>query len=672
MFLLIWVNLSHGKSLNMNFFEKLEELPRFYKSAILLLNDLLLIPFSLYLSCYLITGGHGLSESIPLLVFISLPVVTSVIFLKFGMYRAIVRYLGLKTMWTIGGAATVATLWLFVSTKIFYSGTVPLRVYAIFWLLSILCLGGSRFVARQIFNSLAMIRYSVDQPRSRKNVAIYGAGVTGVRLARYISAASEFAHVLYFDDDKKLFGREIDGVQVAPSIEMKHLCERHNIEEVFLAIQNAEVEARKKVIEKLLDCGVRVKTVPGFAGIVSGDVRVEELREISVDDILGRDTVLPRKELLSGCIQDKTVLVTGAGGSIGSELCRQIVMLGPKRLILFELSEFALYKIESELKSMMVNEYSIDIEIIALLGSVQQKKRLMQVMKAYNVQTVYHAAAYKHVPIVEHNPIEGVRNNIFGTVNAVFAANETGVETFVLVSTDKAVRPTNIMGATKRFAELVLQGVSQSDTKTKFCMVRFGNVLNSSGSVVPLFIRQIENKEPVTVTHPEVTRYFMTIPEAAQLVLQAGYIAMGGDVCVLDMGEPVKIIDLARKMIALSGYKEKTPSSHGDIEIKIVGLRPGEKLYEELLIGDNVTGTEHPLIMRAEESSIPWGELQKIIGELDQYCHETDVKGVRDILLKVVSGYAPECDIQDKVWLENNIRSKRQQKVIPFDSSTLA
>lgn len=650
----------------MNFFEKLEELPRFYKSAILLFNDLLLIPFSLYLSCYLITGGYGLSNSIPLEIYFTLPVVTSIIFLKFGMYRAIVRYLGLQTLWAIVGAASLATVWLLVSDVLFYADALPKRVYAIFWLLSILSLGGSRFIARQLFNSLAMVRLSGDVQCNKRRVAIYGAGVTGVRLARYISTASEFSHVLYFDDDKKLFGREIDGVEVAPSNELGELCLAHNIEEVFLAIPNADVEKRKGVIEQLLDCGVRVKTVPGFAGIVSGEVRVEELREISVDDILGRDAVLPRKELLSGCIHGKTVLVTGAGGSIGSELCRQIAMLGPKKLILFELSEFALYKIESELKSMMVHEYSIDIEIVALLGSVQQKKRLSQVMQAYDVQTVYHAAAYKHVPIVEHNPIEGVRNNIFGTLNAVVAANEAEVETFILVSTDKAVRPTNIMGATKRCAELILQGISQSDTKTKFCMVRFGNVLNSSGSVVPLFTKQLENKKPLTVTHPEVTRYFMTIPEAAQLVLQAGYIAKGGDVCVLDMGEPVKIIDLARKMIALSGYKEKTAASDGDIEIKIVGLRPGEKLYEELLIGDNVSGTEHPLIMRAEESLIPWDKLQKIISDLDQCCHETDVKGVRDILLSVVSGYDPECDIQDKVWLESNIKNKRQNRVVQF------
>lgn len=656
----------------MNLLQKLEELPRLYKSLILLLNDLFLIPVSLYLACVLATGGVELSNNISFLIYLSLATVTSLIFLKFGMYRAIVRYLGLKTMWSIGAAASLATMWLLFSTKIFKVEVLPWRVYIIFFLLSILTLGGSRFIARQLFNSLSAIRIGVGKALNKKRVAIYGAGTTGVRLARYISKVPGFVHVLYFDEDKKLFGREIDGVKVFRSLELKDLCKEHAIDEVYFAIPTAEQKKRKKILENLLDCGVRVKTVPGMAGVVSGESRVEELREISVDDILGRDTVLPRKELLSGCIQGKTVLVTGAGGSIGSELCRQIVMLGPQKLILFELSEFALYKIESELKSMMVKEYSIDIEIIALLGSVQQKKRLKQVMEAYNVQTVYHAAAYKHVPIVEHNPIEGVRNNIFGTLNAVVAANETGVETFVLVSTDKAVRPTNIMGATKRFAELVLQGISNSNTRTKFCMVRFGNVLNSSGSVVPLFTKQIENKGPVTVTHPEVTRYFMTIPEAAQLVLQAGYIAKGGDVCVLDMGDPVKIINLARKMIALSGYKEKTDASDGDIEIKIVGLRPGEKLYEELLIGDNVTGTEHPLIMRAQESSIPWEELQEIIGKLDQCCHDTDVKGVRDILLAVISGYKPECEIQDMVWLENNIRIKRQQKVIPFDSSSSA
>ncbi len=611
------------------------------------------------MACLLATGGGELSNDISLFIYLSLAVVTSLIFLKFGMYRAIVRYLGLKTMWSIGAAATLATVWLLFSTKIFNAEVLPWRVYIIFLLLAILTLGGSRFIARQLFNSLSAIRIGVGKSLNKKRVAIYGAGTTGVRLARYISKVPDFVHVIYFDEDKRLFGREIDGVKVFPTSELKALCEKHAIDEVFLAIPNAEQKKRKKILENLLDCCVRVKTVPGMAGVISGESIVEELREISVDDILGRDSVLPKKELLSGCIQNKVVLVTGAGGSIGSELCRQIVMLRPKKLILFEVSEFALYEIESELKTIMVREYSIDIEIIALLGSVQQKKRLTQVIQAYDVQTVYHAAAYKHVPIVEHNPIEGIRNNIFGTLNAVLASEEAGVETFVLVSTDKAVRPTNIMGATKRFAELVLQGISKSGTNTKFCMVRFGNVLNSSGSVVPLFARQIENKDPVTVTHPEVTRYFMTIPEAAQLVLQAGYIAKGGDVCVLDMGEPVKIIDLARKMIALSGYKEKKAYSDGDIEIKIVGLRPGEKLYEELLIGDNVTGTEHPLIMRAEELFVPWEELQIIIGKLDQSCHNIDVKGVRDILLSVVSGYDPGCDIQDKVWLENNIRTKK-------------
>ncbi|THB65936.1 MAG: polysaccharide biosynthesis protein [Gammaproteobacteria bacterium] len=643
-------------------------LPRTYKSLLFLVHDIVLLPSALFVACFLTTGGLALSQTIPWHIYYSFPFVASLFFLKFGLYRAVVRYIGYKAIVSIGSAVTIAIIWLYASTILFHNNFIPKRVFVISWLLSIVFVGGSRLLACQLIEMTEGSSKTKGGKESIKRIAIFGADSTGVRLCRYIRKLKDYRQVAFFDEDKKLVGCSIDGIQVMYPTNLSEICGRLKLDEVFLAMPNIEKQKRKKILEQLLECGIRVKTVPGFAGIISGEARVEELREISVDDILGRDTVLPRKELLSGCIQAKTVLVTGAGGSIGSELCRQIVMLGPQKLILFEISEFALYKIESELRSMVEKEYSIDIEIIALLGSVQQKKRLAQVMKAYRVQTVYHAAAYKHVPIVEHNPIEGVRNNIFGTLNAVAAADEAEAETFILVSTDKAVRPQNIMGATKRFAELILQGISQTGTKTKYCMVRFGNVLNSSGSVVPLFSKQIENKEPVTVTHPEVTRYFMTIPEAAQLVLQAGYIAKGGDVCVLDMGGPIKILDLARKMIALSGYKEKTTGSDGDIEIKIVGLRPGEKLYEELLIGENVSGTEHPLIMRAEESYVSWDELHKVIDDLDVCCHNTDVKGVRDVLLSVVSGYEPQCDIQDRLWLEAN--SKEQNKIIPFEVSS--
>lgn len=653
----------------MPFVDELRNLPRNYKSLLLIFNDLLLLPLSVYMACYLATGDLALSHSISPIIYLLLPVVTGFVFLKFGLYRAIVRFIGFKVIFTIGLAVSFSSLLLVVSAQTLHFQTLPARVYLINWLLSIVFIGGSRFVARQLMNAHKMTRLHSDEIVEVRNVAVYGTGSIGVQLAKHIRGGKDCQQVVFFDDDIRLAGREIDGVQVVFPDDLPKLCEEHGIEEVYLAVPDAGKNRRKIILEKLLQCSVKVRTIPSFSDLVSGVARVDELREINVEDLLGRSSVLPKRGLIEGCVLDKSVLVTGAGGSIGSELCRQIIALKPSVLILFELSEYALYKVEAELNG-LVKESGADIEIVGLLGSVQHKKRLLQVMRAYEIQTVYHAAAYKHVPIVEHNPIEGVRNNIFGTLNVVLAANESGVETFTLVSTDKAVRPKNVMGATKRFAEMILQGVSQTDTKTKFCMVRFGNVLNSSGSVVPLFSKQIESKKPITLTHPEVTRYFMTIPEAAQLVLQAGTLANSGDVCVLDMGEPVRIIDLARKMISLSGYKEKTVESAGDVEIKIVGLRPGEKLYEELLIGDNVSGTEHPLIMRAEESCLSWEELQKIVEKLDQCCHDTDVHGVRNILLSTVSGYVPQCDIQDKTWLAGLKKQDGLEKVIPFGISS--
>ncbi len=655
------------KDLCMPFVDELRNLPRNFKSLLLVFNDLLLLPLSIYLACYLGTGDLALSQSISPIIYLSLPVVTGFVFLKFGLYRAIVRFIGFKVIFTIGLAVSFSSLLLIVSAQILHFQSLPSRIYFINWLLSVVFIGGSRFVARQLMYVRGVVRISNKVPDARC-VAIYGACSIGVQLAKHIRGGKDFYQTVFFDDDIRLAGREIDGVQVVFPDDLPKLCEEHGVEEVYLAVPDADNNKRKNILEKLSQCSVKVRTIPSFSDLVSGIARVDELREVNVDDLLGRSSVLPKRELIERCVVGKSVLVTGAGGSIGSELCRQIIALNPSILILFELSEYALYKVEAELNG-LIKESGSAIEIVGLLGSVQHKKRLLQVMRAYDIQTVYHAAAYKHVPIVEHNPIEGVRNNIFGTLNAVLAANESGVDTFTLVSTDKAVRPKNVMGATKRFAEMILQGVSQTNTKTKFCMVRFGNVLNSSGSVVPLFSKQIESKKPITLTHPEVTRYFMTIPEAAQLVLQAGTLANTGDVCVLDMGESVKIIDLAKKMISLSGLKEKTSESDGDIEIKIVGLRPGEKLYEELLIGDNVSGTEHPLIMRAEESCLSWEELQKIIENLDQCCHDADVRGVRDILLSVVSGYVPQCDIQDKTWLAGLKKQDGQEKIIPFEAS---
>ena len=393
-----------------------------------------------------------------------------------------------------------------------------------------------------------------------------------------------------------------------------------------------------------------VQTIPDYGDILAGNARVEDVRDVDVGDLLGRDPVPPNPRLLDACIRGKVVMVTGAGGSIGSELCRQIVRLGPAQVLLFEMSELALYNIERELRALNASE-GLGVELVALLGDAHHKNRVKEILQIYGVQTIYHAAAYKHVPIVEQNVVEGIYNNVFGTMNAGEAALECRVETFVLISTDKAVNPTNVMGATKRFAEIVLQALHQRGSTTRFCMVRFGNVLESSGSVVPLFREQIRRGGPVTVTHKEVIRYFMTIPEAAQLVLQAGSMGRGGDVFVLDMGKPVRIADLARRMISLMGLTVRDDANpDGDIEIVYTGLRPAEKLFEELLIGTNVTGTEHPMIMRAMEHSLPWSRVQQTLAELSVALNRFDCDRARHLLMDAVAEYKPSGEIQDLVW----------------------
>ena len=418
---------------------------------------------------------------------------------------------------------------------------------------------------------------------------------------------------------------------------------------------------KKLILDRLEKYHVKVKVTPPLRDLVNGEINVQDIREIELEDLLGRDAVEPRAELISACISGKTVLVTGAGGSIGSELCRQILLQQPARLILLEMSEFALYSIEKELMEMK-KKHNLDIAIMPFLGSVLDTEKCQKVLSTFAVDTVYHAAAYKHVPLVEQNPMEGVRNNVFGTLSIARAAMAAGVARFVLISTDKAVRPTNVMGATKRLAELVLQAFAEQNPLTRFCMVRFGNVLGSSGSVVPLFRQQIMAGGPITLTHPEITRYFMTIPEAAQLVLQAGALGQGGDVFVLDMGEPVKIIDLAKRMVHLSGNSLKSESSDAHaIDIVHVGLRPGEKLYEELLIGDHVIETEHPLILRAHESMIPWPALQPLLDRLEFAGQNFDYQEVRKLLLEAVSEYQPQCGIEDMIWAQ-------EQQINPVNS----
>jgi UDP-N-acetylglucosamine 4,6-dehydratase len=593
------------------------------------------------------------------------PFIAIPIFSKFGLYRAILRYIEVRALWTIVQAVTIyALVFAFV---LYESGIkiIPRTVSPLNWLNMMLLTGSSRFFARwwlggAYFRLAGGGRNSVEH--RKKNVVIYGAGRAGVQLASALEHGREFRPVAFIDDDESLHKQKVNGLRIYPWTSIPYLIERHKITDILLAIPSASRSRRGQIIKMLEPYAVHILSMPGLADIAQGKITFDTLQEVDIADLLGRDPVEPNKELLSANVTGKVVMVTGAGGSIGAELCRQIVQLQPDTLILFERCEFALYAIEKELLHISTKPSAypriIEIEIIPVLGSVNNSDRLEKVCRVFNVQTIYHAAAYKHVPMVEKNPAEAVRNNIFGTLNAAQAAIKATVETFVLISTDKAVRPTNTMGATKRFAELILQGLSQQTenlSQTRFTMVRFGNVLGSSGSVVPLFREQIARGGPVTVTDPRIVRYFMTIPEAAQLVIQAGAMGQGGDVFVLDMGDPVRIIDLAQKMIHLSGLEIKDDNHPGgDIEISFTGLRPGEKLYEELLIGENVTTTGHVRIMRAEEEIIPWRQLEKALSILASAVEKDDSWKIREILLHTVSGFLPQCEISDVVTKKDN------------------
>jgi FlaA1/EpsC-like NDP-sugar epimerase len=460
----------------------------------------------------------------------------------------------------------------------------------------------------------------------------------------------DFEPVAFIDDKKSLQGSSINGIGVYGTDSLNELVRKRRIDRILLAMPSAARRRRREILTALEPLGVHVQSLPNLSDLISGRAQFNELCDVEVSDLLGRDPVPPRPKLFGSCIRGKCVLVTGAGGSIGSELCRQIIRLGPSRLVLFEMSELALYNIDRELEEVAAHE-RLQLEIVPLLGSAHHRHRVREVLSTFGVQTVYHAAAYKHVPIVEHNVVEGIHNNVISTWYTAEAALETGVETFVLISTDKAVNPANVMGATKRLAELVLQALQERTTNTRFCMVRFGNVLASSGSVVPLFQEQIRRGGPVTVTHPDVIRYFMTIPEAAQLVVQAGSMAKGGDVFVLDMGRPVRIDDLARRLVNLMGLTVRDANNpDGDIEIEYTGLRTAEKLFEELLIGSNVTGTDHPMIMRAIEHHLPWMKMQQILNDLLVALASFDCHRTLALLAEAVAEYQAEVDIRDYVW----------------------
>lgn len=555
-----------------------------------------------------------------------------------GLYRALVRFVTGKILITVGKAAIVAAIALYLVGLVLGAG-LPRSVPIIFGMFVFLSVGGVRFVARTYFRNPAQLL--------KRPVIIYGAGDSGLQLLNSLFHGREYAPVALVDDDPGLRNLSVGGLRVYAPEQIPQLVQKTGAQVVLLAIPSIGRARRREIVKALEDLQIEIKTIPGLSEIISGRAKISELRAVMAEDLLGRDPVAPDPELLDRNIAGRVVMVSGAGGSIGSELCRQILRQKPRVLVLFEVSEFALYSIEAELSATLARSQD-PTRIVPVLGSVQHSQRLEAAIKAFAVQTIYHAAAYKHVPLVEENVAEGILNNVFGTLTISLAASKLGVENFILISTDKAVRPTSVMGATKRIAELICQAHAQEGAGTVFSMVRFGNVLGSSGSVIPRFRAQIESGGPVTVTHKDITRYFMTIPEASQLVIQAGAMAKGGDVFVLDMGDPVKIMDVAIGMVKLHGlvpylvdHPDQILPDKGDIPICITGLRRGEKLYEELLIGNNPSPTRHPRIMTASEVSLPMASLMPVLGRLHRACEDADLPTIAAVLHELPLDYAP-------------------------------
>lgn len=653
------------------------QLPRRQKRLMQVGTDVVLVWIALWMAFVV---RLGIDEIINPLrdhtwLFLCAPVIAIPLFIRFGLYRAVLRYLGNDALIEIVKAVSLSAL--ILGLVVYWYGNhqnvVPRSIVFNYWWLSLLMIGGLRLAMRQYFLgdwfTAAQHVPFTNRDNGLPKVAIYGAGAAGNQLVAALRMGRAMRPVAFIDDDNSIADRVISGLQVYKPKHIQRMIAATGAQEILLAIPSANRGRRREILGYLEGFPLHVRSVPGFMDLASGRVKVDDIQEVDIGDLLGRDAVPAQGDLLEHCIKAQVVLVTGAGGSIGSELCRQILALRPTTLLLFEHSEFNLYSIMSELEQRIARESS-PVKLLSILGSVRNQDKLLDVMKTWRVDTVYHAAAYKHVPMVEHNIAEGVLNNVIGTLNTAQAALQAGVANFVLISTDKAVRPTNVMGSTKRLAEMTLQALSRelapvlfADTsnvsqvnKTRFTMVRFGNVLGSSGSVIPLFHKQIKFGGPLTVTHPKITRYFMTIPEAAQLVIQAGSMGQGGDVFVLDMGEPVKIVELAEKMIHLSGLSvrsEKNP--HGDIAIEFTGLRPGEKLYEELLIGDNVASTPHPMIMTASEDYLPWDVLKARLVELLAAVEQDDYSRVRQLLRETVSGYTPDGEIVDWIFQQRRL-----------------
>jgi FlaA1/EpsC-like NDP-sugar epimerase len=656
---------------------RLVSLPRRYKRLIQVATDVVLIWAALWLAFAVRLGDTRNIEPLNghAWLFVVAPLIAVPFFVRFGMYRAVMRYFGNDALMAIVKAVTISALLLALAVywRTEAPKLIPRSMVFNYWWLSLFLIGGLRLVMRQYFMGDWFSPDSLTKFKGRDaglpRVAVYGAGAAGNQLVAALRLGRGMRPVAFIDDDPNLYNRSIAGLRVYSPKHIQQMIDETGCNEILMAIPSASRARRREVLETLEHYPLHVRSVPGFMDLASGRVKVEDIQEVDIADLLGRDAVPPQQALFDRCIRRKVVMVTGAGGSIGSELCRQITSNKPKALLLFEHSEFNLYSIHIELER-EIERASLPIKLVPILGSIRNPERLLDVMRTWQVETIYHAAAYKHVPMVEHNVAEGVLNNVLGTMNTAQAAVQAGVSNFVLISTDKAVRPTNVMGSTKRVAEMILQALSRETApvlfnadgavhhvnKTRFTMVRFGNVLGSSGSVIPRFYQQIRNGGPVTVTHPKITRYFMTIPEAAQLVIQAGSMGQGGDVFVLDMGKPVKIAELAEKLIHLSGLSvrsEKCP--HGDIAVEFTGLRPGEKLYEELLIGDNVSPTEHPMIMRADEEYFTWEVLRSVLAKLLKAVEQDDYPQVRVLLREVVSGYVPEGEIVDLIYQQRRL-----------------
>lgn len=614
------------------------------KRLVQVVADSLLIIVAFVLSMALRLDSFAFANNSEVwLVLIPVLPVTIGAFIKLGHYRAVVRFVSTKAVRIVAAGAVISSLALFFTSQIF-NLPVPRSVPFIYLLMLTLMSGGARFLMRMLHVS--------SRKDGRKPVAIYGAGEAGRQLLNALANSIEYTPVLFIDDNERLHGVEVAGLPVMSFETASECIEDKGVKAILIAMPSVSRSIRKNIVDQLERFPVEVKTLPGMADLIEGKAKFSELRDVSIEELLGRDPVPPMPELMAKNIRDKVVLVTGAGGSIGSELCRQIIQQRPNKLVLLDLSEFALYTIHQELIEYCERMGCGMTELSPMICSVQNEGRVSAILNAFKVDTVYHAAAYKHVPLVEQNVVEGIRNNVFGTQTLAQAAVDAGVESFILVSTDKAVRPTNFMGASKRLAELVCQALAQSQDTTKFSMVRFGNVLGSSGSVIPRFKKQIEEGGPITVTHKDINRYFMTIPEAAQLVIQAGSMAEGGDVFVLDMGEPIKIIDLAQKMIRLHGlipyFEDDGPN--GDVCIRVTGLRPGEKLFEELLIGNSPLPTSHPRIMRAQEQSLNMPELTLALDSVLAACLKRDLNKLRGIIAATPTGFAPVDEISDIIW----------------------